>query len=83
MALAFLHRCVSVGHQVVSPMTDYKRFTVRYRDASSDYQEECFYAADAFEARVLAMEKIRYIHDHPHAIDLIRCEGQSDSLRFA
>ncbi len=83
MALAFLYRCVSVGHQVVSPMTDYKRFTVRYRDASSDYQEECFYAADAFEARVLAMEKIRYIHDHPHAIDLIRCEDQANALRAA
>ena len=65
------------------PMSDHKRFTVRYRDASSDHQEECFYAGDAFEARVLAMEEIRYIHDHPHAIDLIRCEDPADGLRAA
>ena len=72
-----------MGGQVVRPMSNHKRFTVRYRDASSDHQEECFYACDAFEARVLAMEEIRYIHDHPHAIDLIRCEDQADALRAA
>ena len=64
-------------------MSDQKRFTVRYRDATRDHQEECFYAGDAFEARVLAMEEIRYIHDHPHAIDLIRCEDPADALRAA
>jgi hypothetical protein len=31
----------------------------------------------------LAMEEIRYIHDHPHAIDLIRCEDPEDALRAA
>ncbi|QNJ31828.1 hypothetical protein SynPROS91_01454 [Synechococcus sp. PROS-9-1] len=72
-----------MGRPVVRPMSNHKRFTVRYRDASSDHQEECFYAGDAFEARVLAMEEIRYIHDHPHAIDLIRCEDQADALRAA
>ena len=56
---------------------------MRYRDFSSHLQEECFYASDAFEARVLAMEAIRYLHDHPHAIDLIRCEGKIDSTAFA
>ena len=71
-----------MGRQVVRPMSNHKRFTVRYRDASSDHQEECFYAGDAFEARVLAMEEIRYIHD-PHAIDLIRCEDPEDALRAA
>lgn len=69
------------GSTVDRPMSDPKRFTVRYRDASSDHQEESFYAGDAFEARVLAMEEIRYIHDHPHAIDLIRCEDPADALR--
>jgi hypothetical protein len=64
-------------------MTDHKRFTVRYRDARSEHQEECFYADDAFEARVLAMEEIRYVHDHPHSIDLIRCEDQADALKAA
>ena len=72
-----------MGRQVVRPMSNHKRFTVRYSDATSDHQEECFYAGDAFEARVLAMEEIRYIHDHPHAIDLIRCEDQADALRAA
>ena len=72
-----------MGRQVVRPMSNHKRFTVRYRDATSDHQEECFYAGDAFEARVLAMEEIRYIHDHPHAIDLIRCEDPADALRVA
>ena len=72
-----------MGRQVDASMSVQKRFTVRYRDASSDHQEECFYAGDAFEARVLAMEEIRYIHDHPHAIDLIRCEDQADALRAA
>ena len=64
-------------------MTDHKRFTVRYRDARSDRRGECLYAGDVFEARVLAMEEIRYIHDHPHAIDLIRCEDQGDAIRVA
>lgn len=57
------------------PMPAQKRYTVRYRDADSTKRESCHYAHDAFEARVLAMESVRYIHDHPHAIDLIRCES--------
>ncbi|MGC6483448.1 MAG: hypothetical protein ACON4T_07790 [Synechococcus sp.] len=60
-------------------MSAQKRYVVRYRDADSSPREGCYYAKDAFEARVLAMEFIRYIHDHPHAIDLIRCEN--DPLR--
>lgn len=56
-------------------MSANKRYTVRYRDADSSPRERCYYASDAYEARVLAMESVRYIHDHPHAIDLIRCES--------
>ena len=55
-------------------MHDHKRYTVRYRDANSQQIESCYYAGDAFEARVLAMEAVPYIRNHPHAIDLIRCE---------
>ena len=29
------------------------------------------------------MESVRYIHDHPHAIDLIRCESQPLRKRAA
>ena len=55
-------------------MPNKKRYTVRYRDAGSQRVEECLYAGDAFEARVLAMEAIPFIRNHPNAIDLIRCE---------
>ena len=64
-------------------MTSHKRYTVRYRDANSTCLERCYYASDAYEARVLAMESVRYIHDHPHAIDLIRCESQQGLQRIA
>ena len=62
-------------------MHDHKRYTVRYRDANSQQIESCYYAGDAFEARVLAMEAVPYIRNHPHAIDLIRCEdSQSGAI---
>ena len=64
-------------------MSAQKRYTVRYRDANSNTLESCYYASDAHEARVLAMESVRYIHDHPHAIDLIRCESQPLRKRAA
>ena len=61
-------------------MNDHKRYTVRYRDASSQRIEACYYAGDAFEARVLAMEAVPYIKEHPHAIDLIRCEDNHSGV---
>lgn len=64
-------------------MTGHKRYTVRYRDANNACLEGCYYASDAYEARVLAMESVRYIHDHPHAIDLIRCENHQLSQHVA
>ncbi len=64
-------------------MNDHKRYTVRYRDASSQRIESCYYADDAFEARVLAMEEVPYIRDHPHAIDLIRCETPQSGVMAA
>ena len=64
-------------------MPNQKRYTVRYRDASSQQREGCIYAGDAFEARVLAMEAIPFIRNHPNAIDLIRCEEhQHQSARM-
>ena len=64
-------------------MSDQKRYTVRYRDGSSRRLEACFYASDAFEARVLAMEAVPFIRDHPHAIDLIRCEDTQSGVMAA
>ena len=61
-------------------MHDHKRYTVRYRDANSQQIESCYYAGDAFEARVLAMEAVPYIRNHPHAIDLIRCEDTQSGV---
>lgn len=70
-------------HPSSGSMQDHKRYTVRYRDASSRRLEGCFYAGDAFEARVLAMEEISYIKNHPNAIDLIRCEEPQPGLMAA
>ena len=54
---------------------DYLRpYTVHYRTIENRRIENCFYAADAYEARMLAMEFNKYIHAHPNSIDLIRCE---------
>ncbi len=61
-------------------MNDQKRYTVRYLDGSSQRIESCYYAGDAFEARVLAMEAVPYIKEHPHAIDLIRCEDNHSGV---
>ncbi len=49
-------------------------YTVHYRDCENHRFESCFYACDAYEARLMAMEFNRYIHDHPNSIDLIRLE---------
>ena len=51
-----------------------KPYTVHYRDFKNLRLENCYYALDAYEARTLAMEFNKYIHDHPNSIDLIRCE---------
>ncbi len=55
-------------------MNNLKPYTVRYRAFDNRKQENCFYASDSFEARTLAMEFNRYIHEHPNCIELIRCE---------
>ena len=52
-----------------------KPYTVHYRNFENIRLENCFYACDAYEARTLAMEFNKYIHDHPNSIDLIRCEN--------
>ena len=52
-----------------------KPYSVHYRDFNNRRLENCFYALDAYEAKILAMELNRYINDHPNCIDLIRCEN--------
>ncbi|MGB1416544.1 MAG: hypothetical protein ACPG6X_03590 [Synechococcus sp.] len=46
-------------------------YTVRHRTSDGDKLESCFYACDAFEARMLAMEFNAYIKQHPNCIDSI------------
>ena len=55
-------------------MKSHKRYTVRHRMPSSRRVESCYYASDAFEARVMAMEAVPYIRSHPNSIEEIRCE---------
>ena len=52
-----------------------KAYTVHYRYYQNIRLENCFYALDAYEARTLAMEFNKYIHEYPNSIDLIRCEN--------
>ena len=58
-----------VGHvpRVVS-VTDRRPSTVRYRTPDNSPLENCFYASDAFQARLLAIEFNNYIKDHPNRI---------------
>ena len=46
-------------------------YTVRHKTSDGEKLESCFYANDAFEARMLAMEFNAYIRAHPNCIDSI------------
>ena len=46
-------------------------YTVRHKNSSGEKLESCFYASDAYEARLLAMEFNAYIKQHPNCIDSI------------
>jgi len=46
-------------------------YTISYRDGQRNRCEVCAYANDSFEARQVAMETIKFIHEHPNAIDHI------------
>lgn len=52
-------------------MSARRPYTVRFRTPDNNTLENCFYATDAFQARLLAMEFNRYINDHPNRIDKI------------
>ena len=46
-------------------------YTVWHKASNGEKLESCFYASDAFEARLLAMEFNAYIRQHPNCIDSI------------
>lgn len=57
-------------------MSERRPYTVRFKTPDNTTLENCFYATDAFQARLLAMEFNRYINDHPNRIDKIFSETQ-------
>ncbi len=52
-------------------MTMRRPYTVRYRTPDNTTLEDCIYASDAFQARLLAIEFNKYIKEHPNRIDSI------------
>ena len=46
-------------------------YTISYRDAGRNRCQFCAYAHDSFEARQVAMEMVKFVNDHPNAIDHI------------
>ena len=53
------------------PISSCNRYTVSYRDLANKKHELGFYAVDAFEARLLAMEFNEFVREHPRSIDRI------------
>ena len=53
------------------PITSCKRYAVSYRDLANKKHELGFYAIDAFEARLLAIEFNKFVREHPNSIDRI------------
>tara|TARA_B100000700_G_scaffold166169_1_gene183717 strand:+ start:337 stop:507 length:171 start_codon:yes stop_codon:yes gene_type:complete len=53
-----------------------KSYSVRYRDYESKHHEFRTFANDSFDAKQIAMENIKYLNDHPHAIDNISIKIQ-------
>jgi len=53
------------------PLSLLNPYTVRYKHFDGQKLEACFYASDAFEARLLAIEFNAYIRNRPHCIDAV------------
>ena len=46
-------------------------YTISYRDIQRNRCEFCAYANDCYEGRQVAMEMIKFVHEHPNSIDHI------------
>ncbi len=51
-----------------------KHYTVCYYDSQHHKQAICAYANDCYEARQVAIESVRFIHEHPNTINHILME---------
>ena len=50
-------------------------YTVRYTNQQAVQTDACFYATNAYDARLTAMELIPWVHDHPNCITHILNEN--------
>ena len=58
------------------PISSCRRYTVSYRDLANKRHELGFYAVDAYEARLLAMEFNKFVREHPSSIDRISLKNK-------
>ena len=58
------------------PISSCNRYTVSYKDFANKRHELGFYAIDAFEARLLAMEFNKFVREHPSSIDRISLKNK-------
>ena len=49
-------------------------YTVGYYDSQHHHQDVCAYASSSFEARQVIIESVKFVKDHPNAIDHILLE---------
>ena len=64
--------CACHASELMSTTTEGRTpYTVRHKNSNGEKLESCFYASDAYEARLLAMEFNAYIKQHPNCIDSI------------
>ena len=52
-----------------------KHYTVMYYDSEHHNQNICTYAHDCFEARLIAIETVSFIKEHPNTIKHILMEA--------
>ena len=53
------------------PISSCNRYLVSYKDFANRRHELGFYARDAFEAKMLAIEFDHFVREHPNCIDKI------------
>ncbi len=52
-----------------------KHYTIGYYDSEHHKKTICAYAANCYEARLIAIESVRFIYEHPNTIHHILLEN--------